>query len=137
MATVKDSMTANPITISAKQSVQEAAELMRSNDVGDLIVAEDNRVVGVVTDRDIVVRVIATGGSTSTEVREACSSDLVTVSPEDPIADAVRLMREKAMRRIPVLDGDNLVGILSIGDLAIDHDPDSALADISAEEPNV
>lgn len=81
MATVKDSMSSNPITISVKQSVQEAAELMRSNDVGDLIVAEDNRVVGVVTDRDIVVRVIATGGSTSTEVHEACSSDLVTVSP--------------------------------------------------------
>lgn len=136
VATVKDSMTTDPTTIAADQSVHEAAELMRNQDIGALVVVDGERVAGVVTDRDIVVRIIATGGSPNTEERQACSDEVVTLSPDDPIRDAVQIMRDRAVRRIPVVSGNDLVGIVSIGDLAIDYDSDSALADISAEEPN-
>lgn len=129
-------MTANPTTIRSDQSVREAAQLMKSEDIGDVIVVEDHRVVGIVTDRDIVVRCLAEGGGGDDEIRKACSTDVVTVAPGDSVTDVVRLMRDHSVRRVPVVDGDKLVGIVSIGDLAMDHDPNSALADISADAPN-
>ena len=134
--TVAESMTPNPTTIEANRTVRDAAELLASGDVGAVVVVDDGEVVGIVTDRDIVVRIVATGRSPEDPVRQACSQDLVTTTPDTDAAEAVRLMRERAVRRIPVLQGGSLVGILSIGDLAIDRDPTSALADISAEEPN-
>ncbi len=134
--TVAESMTPNPTTIEANRSVRDAAELLASGDVGAVVVVDDGEVVGIVTDRDIVVRVIATGGSPEDPVRQACSQALVTTTPDADAAEAVRMMRERAVRRIPVLQAGSLVGMLSIGDLAIDRDPSSALADISAEEPN-
>ncbi|WP_152191878.1 CBS domain-containing protein [Georgenia satyanarayanai] len=134
--TVAESMTPNPTTIEANRTVRDAADLLASGDVGAVVVVDDGKVVGIVTDRDIVVRIVATGRSPEDPVRQACSQDLVTTTPDTDAAEAVRLMRERAVRRIPVLQGGSLVGILSIGDLAIDRDPTSALADISAEEPN-
>ncbi|WP_413452859.1 CBS domain-containing protein [Georgenia phoenicis] len=134
--TVAESMTPNPTTIEANRTVRDAAELLASGDVGAVVVVDDGEVVGIVTDRDIVVRIVAAGRSPEDPVRQACSQDLVTTTPDTDAAEAVRLMRERAVRRIPVLQGGSLVGILSIGDLAIDRDPTSALADISAEEPN-
>ena len=134
--TVAESMTPNPTTIEANRTVRDAAELLASGDVGAVVVVDDGEVVGIVTDRDIVVRIVATGRSPEDPVRQACSQDLVTTTPDTDAAEAVRLMRERAVRRIPVLQGGSLVGIVSIGDLAIDRDPTSALADISAEEPN-
>lgn len=134
--TVAESMTPNPTTIRADQSVYEAAELLKAKNIGDLVVVDGGQVIGIVTDRDIVVRVLAEHGTGDDEIRRACTGDLVTVSPDDPVAKVVQLMRDKAIRRVPVMRGDELVGIISIGDLAIARDPDSALADISAEEPN-
>jgi len=134
--TVEDIMTANPTTIRANQSVREAAELMRAQDIGDLVVVEDGAPVGIVTDRDLVVRVLADGGTAEDEVRRACSTGLVSVSPDDPQDRAVALMRDRAVRRVPVTRGEDLVGILSIGDLAMERDQQSALADISAQRPN-
>lgn len=135
-ATVAESMTANPRTIGAHQSVREAAELMRTHDIGDLVVVDGDEVVGIVTDRDIVVRCLADGGGGDDEIRKACSSDLATVESDAKVSDVVTLMRERAVRRVPVTEGGSLVGIVSIGDLAVDHDPTSALADISAEPAN-
>ncbi|GAA4419407.1 CBS domain-containing protein [Georgenia halophila] len=134
--TVTDVMTKNPTKIRANQTVREAAELMKAQDIGDLVVEDGGQVVGIVTDRDLVIRVLATGGGAEDEVRNACSADLVTVSPDDPQEAAVNLMREKGVRRVPVMRGDDLVGILSIGDLAMERDQESALADISAKQPN-
>lgn len=134
--TVAETMTPNPTTIRADQSVREAAQLMDAQEIGDLVVVDGGRVAGIVTDRDIVVRVLAAGGGPDDEIRRACSSDLVTASPDDPVDAVVKLMRDKAVRRIPVMRGDELVGIVSLGDLAMERDPDSALADISAEPPN-
>lgn len=135
-STVADVVTPNPVAIGATGTVRDAAELMRAGGVGDVVVVEDGHLVGIVTDRDLVVRVLATGGSPEDPVRRACSSDLVTVSPTDTIERAAELMREHAVRRLPVVVGEDLVGIVSLGDLAVEHDPGSALADVSAQDPS-
>jgi CBS domain-containing protein len=98
---------------------------------------EQNRVMGILTDRDIVVRVVA-GGQEPAQVKLAdiCSKELHTVNPTNPVEEAINLMREKAVRRILVVKDDRPVGIVSIGDLAVERDRQSALGDISAAPPN-
>src|ERR1700710_1764837 len=136
-ATVSDVMTRDPETIEADVPVLEAARRMRDADIGNVVVLDNGRVVGIVTDRDIVVRVVAEELDSSTPVREACSAgDLQTVGPDTSLQQAVQLMRANAIRRLPVVENDHAVGILSLGDLAIEQDENSALADISAAEPN-
>lgn len=136
-ATVSDVMTTNPETIEASEPVMEAARRMRDADIGDVIVLDDGRVVGILTDRDIAVRVVAEGKDSSTPVRDACSaSDLQTVGPDTSLAQAVQLMRDNAVRRLPVVENDRAVGVVSLGDLAMELDEESALADISAAAPD-
>ena len=133
---VRDLM-AEPVTVPFDTTLTEAARLMRDADIGDVIVAAQGRPNGLVTDRDIVVRGLAEGHQpNNTTVGEICTRDLATVSPEDPVERAVELMRQLAVRRLPVVEGDQLVGVVSLGDLAIERDQRSALADISAAEPN-
>ena len=135
--TVADVMTRDPVTVESSHPVREAAQLMRDADAGALIVLEDGKVAGIATDRDIVVRVLANGDGPDTPVQRACSSDeLTTVAPDTSIEQAVQIMRSKAVRRLPVLESGRPVGIVSLGDLAIERDPDSALADVSAAEGN-
>jgi CBS domain-containing protein len=110
---------------------------MRQNDTGDVAVVDDGHVVGIITDRDITIRVVAADRPISTHVGEAASEqEIVTISPGATMAQAVSLMREKAVRRLPVVERGELVGMLSLGDLAIEVDPESGLAAISAAEPN-
>lgn len=136
-ATIKDVMTPSPITLPTSAFAWDAARLMKEQDIGDVIVIEDDRVCGILTDRDLVVRVVSEGRDPSrTTVGEICSENLKTVSPGDSVEDAVRLMREAALRRLPVTESGKPVGIVSIGDLAVQRDPDSALADISAAPGN-
>jgi CBS domain-containing protein len=117
--------------------LDDAARRMKDRNIGDVIVLDGAVVCGVVTDRDIVVRAVAEGlDPKSTTLGEICSRELVTVHPDDSVKDAVQLMRAHALRRLPVLDGFNPVGIVSIGDLAIERDAGSALADISSAAPN-
>jgi CBS domain-containing protein len=135
--TLKDLMTPNPLTVSMDTPVQEAARHMRDDGIGDVIVTDGNTVCGIVTDRDIVVRAIADGlDPASTTVGDICSTELVTMSPDDGVEDAVTLMRERALRRLPIVESGRPVGIVSIGDLAIEGNGESALADISAAPPN-
>jgi CBS domain-containing protein len=138
MATqVRELMTQDPIVLEATESVRTAARKMQEADVGAVLVEESGTLRGIVTDRDLVTRVIA--AETDAEkisVGQVASSELVTLSPDDTLADAVTVMREHAIRRIPVVEDSAAVGILSIGDLAVARDPESALADISAAEPN-
>jgi CBS domain-containing protein len=134
---IQQVMTRDPVTLQGSASILEAAEAMRDHDIGTVVVLEDGKVAGVVTDRDIVVRGLAKGiDPASTPVSQVCSSGLVTLSPEDDIEKAVKLMRDKAIRRVPVVSDGKAVGIVSIGDLAIQRDPESALADISGASPN-
>jgi CBS domain-containing protein len=107
-------------------------------DIGDVIVTnEKGYICGIVTDRDIVVRAVAQGSDCQgTKLGDICSRELTTLSPDDSIDDAVCLMRERAVRRLPVVEQGCPVGIVSIGDLALAKDPTSALADISGAPPN-
>ncbi|KAB8194482.1 CBS domain-containing protein [Nonomuraea phyllanthi] len=134
--TVADVMTSRPATVEAGQPVSVAAALMRDNDAGAVIVNDNGRMQGIITDRDITVRVVAAGKSPDTPVREACSPYVEAVCPDTGIDQAVRVMRSHAVRRLPVMEDGRAVGIVSLGDLALERDPHSALADISAAEGN-
>ena len=135
--TLKDLMTPNPLTVTAGTTLTDAARQMRDQGIGDVIVTDSGKVCGIVTDRDIVVRALADGREpTTTTVGDICSRDLVTLSPGADVTEAVTLMRERALRRLPVVENGKPVGIVSIGDLAIERDEDSALADISAASQN-
>ena len=135
---IRDVMTTNPETLPESTTVREAAETMRANDIGDVVIVDDNGAIsGILTDRDIVVRVVAEGRDPrATRIGDIASRELTAASPDDPVDRAIQLMRERAIRRLPVVDKGKPVGIVSIGDLALDRDPDSALADISAAPPN-
>ena len=135
--TVRDVMTANPLTVRVDESLAAAAKQMRDADVGAVIVVDGSAVCGVVTDRDIVVRGVAEDlDPRTTRVGHLVTHDLVAISADDDVETAVELMRTHAVRRLPVMEGEQVVGVVSLGDLAVARDSDSALADISAEEPN-
>lgn len=135
---VRDVMSPSPRTLPAASSLQEAARFMRDHDIGPVIVVnDDGGLRGIVTDRDIVVRAVAEGREpTTTRLAEICSEELVVVGPDDDAEAAIRFMRERAVRRLPVVEGERPVGIVAIGDLAVTRDPGSALAEISAAPPN-
>ena len=130
-------MTINPRTVDLDDTVLAAAQVMRDNDIGDAIVVEDGRVTGIVTDRDIAARAVADGRDPeSTTVGEIATTGVQTIEPDASVDDAVRMMREHDIRRLPVVTNGRPVGILSLGDLAVEREPDSTLADISAAAPD-
>jgi len=129
-------MTPDPIALPQTASVFDAAQTMRDASIGDVVVLNDDRVCGIVTDRDSVVRAIAAGRDPrSTKLVDICSRELTTLRAEDNIGTAVQLMREHAIRRLPVVKNGRPVGMLTLGDLAIEDDSKSALADLSAARP--
>ncbi|SEH03327.1 CBS domain-containing protein [Nonomuraea solani] len=134
--TVADVMTSHPACVDIEQPVSVAAALMRDNDTGAIIVNENGRLHGIVTDRDIAVRLVAEDLGPDTPVRKACSESVEAVGSDTSIDQAVQLMRSHAVRRLPVVEDGRAVGIVSLGDLAVERDPGSALADISAAEGN-
>jgi len=136
--TVEDLMTPDPISLPQNASILDAAQQMRDASIGSVVVLDGQTVCGIVTDRDIVVRgVAASRDPGSTTLADICSRELTTLSPEDRVGTAVQLMRGHAVRRLPVVKQGRAVGILTLGDLAIEEDEKSALADVSAAPPNV
>ena len=134
---IRELMTSNPVTMSGTASVQEAARAMRDQDIGDVIVIEHNQVCGIITDRDIAVRVVAEAKEpATTTLADICSHSLLTVKSTDSVEEALRLMRLHAVRRLPVVEAGEAVGIVSLGDLAVERDPDSVLGEISAAPPD-
>ena len=134
---VRDLMTPKPVTLSAASNLVDAAIAMRDFDVGAVIVVDNGQLYGIATDRDIVVRAIANGNyPATTQLAEVCSRELTTLSPSDSVSEAVRLMRDRAIRRLLVVENGQPVGIVSMGDLASEQEPDSPLADISGAPPN-
>jgi CBS domain-containing protein len=117
---IRELMTENPRTVGADQSVVEAARIMRNDDVGLVPIVDGDRLVGTVTDRDITVRVVAEERDPgSTTVREVASTDLVTVDPQQELDEALRLMAQHQVRRLPVVEEDGrLVGIVAQADVA-------------------
>ncbi|HET6664046.1 MAG TPA: CBS domain-containing protein [Acidimicrobiales bacterium] len=138
MATfVRDVMMTNPLSVDAEASIRQAAEVMRDNDIGDVLVVGDGSLRGILTDRDIVVRALAEGRQPeATPVGDVCSPKLAVVEAEAEVDKAAELMRRHAIRRLPVVDSDEVVGIVTLGDLARRGDAESALSDISAAPPN-
>ncbi|OEJ28514.1 oxidoreductase [Streptomyces agglomeratus] len=134
---VREVMTAAPVTVGPQTSVGEVARVMRDEGIGAVLVAEGDELRGLVTDRDLAVRIVAREGDIADySVADACSDELITVSLDDDLDRAVSLMRQHAVRRLPVVEDGLPVGIVSLGDLAVEHETDSALADISAADPN-
>jgi CBS domain-containing protein len=135
--TVSDIMTTDLVSLSAEHSVRDAARRMREANVGAIVVHKHGNLFGIVTDRDIVVRCLAHGHDCDeTPLSEICSPDVTTLGPDDEVDRAVTIMRDKAIRRIPVVKNGKAVGILSLGDLALQRDPFSALGAISKAVPN-
>ncbi len=115
---LRDVMTPNPQTLSPEASIRDAARLMRDNDTGAVPVVENGRPLGIVTDRDIVVRAVAEG-DLNRRVRDVVTDELVTGTPEMSTNEAAELMGRHQIRRLPVVENDRLVGIVSLGDIAV------------------
>jgi CBS domain-containing protein len=134
---IREVMTADPRTVGTSATIADAAREMRDGDVGAVVVVDNGTVAGVVTDRDIAVRVVADGlDPDATKVTEAATMRPVTLTVDQTVDDAIRLVREQDIRRIVVVQDGRPAGIVSLGDLAIERDADSALADIASEPPN-
>jgi CBS domain-containing protein len=134
--TVGDVMTKDPVSVEPGDSIEDAAKAMKEKDTGALLVVDGDELKGIVTDRDVAT---ALGeGNADAKVGDVASTDTTTIKPDDSLADAIKKMREADVRRLPVVedDGDKPVGIVSLGDLAIAADDDSALKDISEASAN-
>lgn len=135
--TVGEVMTANPIWVRADSPVREAAQRMAEAGVGAVIVVHGDQVLGICTDRDITVRVIATNLGPDTPVQHACSAhQIAAIAATMSITAATDLMRRHAVRRLPVLRDKHLVGIVSLADLVDAQDSSTVIGDISAAPPN-
>jgi CBS domain-containing protein len=135
--TIAEVMTPDPFTVMTTATLAEVAQIMRDADIGDVVVMSNGIVGGLITDRDIVVRAVAGGEDpVTTTVGQVASADVICAAPSDSIGDAVALMRQRAVRRLPVVDDGRLVGLVSLGDLAMELDESSALSEISAAPPN-
>jgi CBS domain-containing protein len=130
-------MTHDPRTISPDDTVHDAARVMRDEDVGAVLLEEQGKLARILTDRDIVVRSDAEGNDPD-DVRagDIATRSVEALRPDQSLQDAARFMREHDVRRLPVVQDGRPVGIVSLGDLAIEMDTDSALADISSEPSN-
>jgi CBS domain-containing protein len=134
---VRELMTPDPVAMPADTPVRQAAIAMRDQDIGNVLVVEGERLCGVVTDRDIVVRGLAERADLSDLLlRDLCSEHLVVATPDEDADTAIARMRDSAVRRLPVVDGGRPVGVLTLGDAAIERDSHSALADISLAPGN-
>lgn len=134
---IRDLMKTELVKLEADRSVAEAAQAMRDQDVGDVLVMSGNEVAGILTDRDVTVRCIAGGKDPKkTKCGDIASTDLAKLAPDDTIDNAISLMAKKAIRRVPVLQDGRPVGIVSLGDLAQERDERSVLGAISAATPN-
>ena len=119
MGQVRDVMTGNPTTCEPSATLVDAAKVIAREDIGSVPIVESGRLVGIVTDRDIVVRAVAEGRDvTSTTVKDVASKDLVTVTPDEDLDRALQLMGQRQVRRIPVVESDQVVGIVSQADVA-------------------
>jgi len=117
--TINESMSSNPCAIEADKPVSYAAKMMRDEDVGFAPIVDGDRLVGTLTDRDIAVRVVAEGRDPNeTLVRDVATNNLITVDPEDDLDEAMRLMARHQVRRVAVVQGGRLVGVVAQADVA-------------------
>ncbi|GAA3749053.1 CBS domain-containing protein [Plantactinospora mayteni] len=137
MTTVGEFMTTRLVTMDGGDTLTAAAQEMRDSAIGDVIVTNGDDVIGIVTDRDITVRGVAEQlNPSSATLSEILTQDVITVTQYDDAVAAADLMRTYGVRRLPVVEEGRLIGLVSLGDLAVEREPQSVLADISADEPN-
>jgi CBS domain-containing protein len=135
--TVREVMTKDPVVLESSATIEEAARTMRQRDIGDVLVMQESGLCGIVTDRDIVIRALAEGRDPkTTKLGDICSKEVTSLRPDASIKEAVDLMMSRAVRRLPVMENERPVGIVSIGDLAVERDAQSALGKISGADPN-
>ncbi len=133
---VRDVMTSSVDWVTSDASVVEVAQMMKKDDVGSIPICKDNKLIGIITDRDIVLKVVAAGGNTNTiSAKDIMSTDIISVSADQDVHDAANMMSKYQIRRLPVLENGKLIGIVAIGDLAIEkihiNEAGDALSDIS------
>jgi len=131
-AKVRDVMTPGPIGVDYFQSIGEAARTMRDWGVGAVLVVNEQSLYGLVTDRDLVLRAVAEAKGPDEPVGPLSSANLIGVDADADVHEAMRLMRQHAVRRLPVLEDGQVTGIVSLGDLATQDEPDLAFAQLSA-----
>ncbi|MFE9956280.1 CBS domain-containing protein [Micromonospora sp. NPDC005299] len=139
MYRVSDVMTKQVVYLPAETPLDEAARVMKESDIGDVVVTDGATLAGMLTDRDIVVRAVAERADPgTTTIGAIVTREVVMIEQHCTAGEAAALMRERNIRRVLVCDSDRkLVGIVSLGDLAMQLDPNSALSDISEAAPNV
>jgi signal-transduction protein with cAMP-binding, CBS, and nucleotidyltransferase domain len=130
-AKVRDVMTAGPIGVDYHQSIGETARTMRDWGVGAVLVVSNESLYGLVTDRDLVIRAVAETRAADEPVGPLSSGNLIGVNADANVSEAARLMREHAVRRLPVIEDGQVAGLVSLGDLALRDDRASALAQLS------
>jgi CBS domain-containing protein len=133
---VRDVMTSSVDWVTPETAVVEVAQLMKKDDVGSIPICKDNSLIGMITDRDIVLKVVAAGGNIrNISAKDIMSTDIISVSADQDVHEAANLMSKYQVRRLPVLEKGKLMGILAIGDLAIEkihiNEAGDALSDIS------
>ena len=134
---VREIMTPNPVGVYFGLTIAETARIMRDSQVGAVLVVNGQALAGVVTDRDLVVRGIAAGAALDSPVGPLCSPELVSVPADADVSEAERLIRENAVRRLPVVEsGGQVVGMVSLSDIAVADDWESPLAAVSKAQPN-
>ena len=131
---VSEIMTKNVRVATREMSLSEVAVMMRDGDMGAVPVVDNGKLIGIVTDRDIVVRMIADGKDASTSITEAMTTELFTVTPDDFVFEAVRLMGDKQVRRIPVVGANGqLAGIIAMADVALEMEDEREIAETLEE----
>lgn len=130
----REIMTTDVRTATREMTLREVAVMMRDGDMGAVPVVENGRLVGIVTDRDIVIRCVADGKNAETPVSEAMTTEIFSVRPDDFVFEAVRLMGDKQVRRIPVVtSGGELAGIIAMADVALETDDELEIAETLEE----
>lgn len=137
MATkMRDIMSPAPVSMAATEPVSAAARAMKERGIGTVLIMTDGRLSGLVTDRDITVRVLAENRDpVTTRVGDICSTELAVLGPDDDVEQAARLVRERAVRRIPIVQDGTPVGVVSLGDLALETGQKST--QVSTARPNI
>lgn len=141
MNSVREIMSQNVATVSPNQTIQEAAQLMSQHNIGSIPVVENGQVKGIITDRDITLRTTAEGRDNNIPVSHVMTSTIVSGSPDMSVEEAANLMSQNQIRRLPIVENNNLVGIVSLGDIATENaynnEAEQALSSISTpSQPN-
>ena len=134
---IRELMKSAPVAVALSDPASEAAKVMREHGIGAVLVTDQGKLAGLVTDRDITVRVLAQGRDPrEVPVSQIASREIVTIGPDDDTEDAARLIAERAVRRIPVIEDGVAIGVVSLGDLELAKDERTPLADVSAAPPS-